>query len=174
LRRLSFFDLVEAHILRGAVKSLHLRAIKRGLVYLRESYPDDPRPLLGLRFSTDGKALLVRGMLIGEGTVNATRFGQIEMDEMIAEHVKPIDEHLALIARSPDGLPETVYPKTGRKAVSITYGIGSGRPVIEGTRIQTAIIAQRVRAGEKPDELAADYRLSRDAIEAAIQYEKIA
>jgi uncharacterized protein (DUF433 family) len=71
-------------------------------------------------------------------------------------------------------LPTTLFPKDGGKVVSITSGIFSGRPVIEGTRIPTAVIAQRYQAGEDVKALARDYRISKGKIEAAIKYENAA
>ena len=85
-RQLSFFDLVEAHILRSATsQKLPLQRIKRGLRFLKEKYPGCERPLIAMEFLTDGKYLLVRGMLEGDEKpddgrlVNASRDGQIEM-----------------------------------------------------------------------------------------------
>jgi uncharacterized protein (DUF433 family) len=172
-RRLSFFDLVEAHILRSAIeKNIPLQQIKRGLTFVRDSYPQHPRPLLTLDFRSDGKYLLIGGMLGSkekdrEAMVNASRHGQLEITPVI-------EEYLQLLGWDTSGTPDTIFPKTGGRVVSITSGIISGRPAIEGTRIPTSIVAQRFRAGESPEELAVDYKISREAIEAAIKYEKAA
>jgi uncharacterized protein (DUF433 family) len=172
-RRLSFFDLVEAHILRAAVeKNVPMKHIKRGMEYIRDRYPDELHPLLSLKFQTDGKYLLIGGMLGSdqndqEALVNASRNGQLEMTSLI-------EEYLQLIVRAVDGLPDTLFPKDGKRVVSITTGVLSGRPVIEGTRIPTAIVAQRFLAGEKLAKLASDYQLPEETIEAAIEYERAA
>jgi uncharacterized protein (DUF433 family) len=71
-------------------------------------------------------------------------------------------------------MPDTLFPKDGHKLASITSGVFSGRPVVEGTRIPTAVIAQRFKAGEGVNALAKDYHLSKEKIEAAIQYEEAA
>ncbi len=173
LRRLSFYDLVEAHILRAAVeKNVPIKQVKRGLAYLKEQYPGQARPLLSFDFFTEGKNLLIGGMLGSkeknrEALVNASRHGQLEITSVL-------EEHLQLISRDANRMPDTLFPKTGNRIVSITTGIVSGRPVIEGTRIPTAVIAQRFRAGEKPADIARDYEIPVEAIEAAIQYEKAA
>ncbi len=172
-RRLSFFDLVEAHILRAAVeKDVPMQHIKRGMNYVRSRYPGDLHPLLSLSFKTDGKYLLIGGMLGSdekdqEALVNASRDGQLEMTAVI-------EDYLQLVGRAADGLPDTLFPKDGNRVVSITSGILSGRPVIEGTRISTAIVAQRFLAGENIAKLANDYQLPKEKIEAAIKYEKAA
>jgi hypothetical protein len=63
-RQLSFFDLVEAHILRATTeKRLPLRRVKQGLSLLNQYYPSLDQPLLSLQFLTEGKNLLVRGLL---------------------------------------------------------------------------------------------------------------
>jgi uncharacterized protein (DUF433 family) len=172
-RLLSFFDLVEAHILRAAVETnVPLVQVKRGLAYLKAQYPKQQRPLLTFDFMTDGKYLLVGGMLGSkekdrEAIVNASKHGQLEITGVLEEHLK-------LIGRDANRLPDTLFPKKGERIVSITSGILSGRPVIEGTRIPTSLVAQRFRAGEKAADLARDYQIPMDKIEAAIKYETAA
>lgn len=185
LRRLSFYDLVEAHILRAAVEQhVPLKQLKRGLAYLRKKHPLNPRPLLTYDFLTEGKYLLVGGMLGSkekdqDALVNASMLGQLELTGVIREHLslllRAIDDSLNLIQRDPDSnLPNTLFPPNGHHIVSITPGVVSGRPAIEGTRIPTRIIAQRFHAGEDAKTLAKDYRLPKEKVEAAIQYEAAA
>jgi uncharacterized protein (DUF433 family) len=174
LRLLSFYDLVEAHILRAAIeRNLPLQRIKRGLDFLKQNYPTVERPLLVKDFLTDGKHLLVRGLLPDEAEqggklTNLNVYGQVEMEKIL-------EAHLSLIVRdNSDDSPLVLFPKNGNHVVSITAGLLSGRPVIDKTRIPTALIAQRFIAGELEDELALDYNLSKDQIEAALQFENIA
>jgi uncharacterized protein (DUF433 family) len=170
---LSFYDLVEAHILRAAVEcNASIRQVKRGLAYLKAEHPHQRRPLLTFDFYTEGKYLLVGGMFGSkkkdrEVLVNASRQGQLEMTPII-------EDLLSLIGRDKQQMPDTLFPKEGKRIVSITSGIVSGRPVIEGTRIPTSIIAQRILAGETPHDLASDYGVPLEAIEAALKYEKAA
>lgn len=183
--RLSFYDLVEAHILRAAVdKDVPLQQLRKGLAFLRERHPLNPRPLLTYDFLTDGKYLLVGGMLgprskDREALVNASVHGQLVMTEVIGLALEQLltgfDEYFALIGRDKKSkLPTTLFPKDGGKVVSITSGVFSGRPVIEGTRIPTAVIAQRYLSGEDVKALARDYRIPKEKIEAAIKYEEAA
>ncbi len=170
---LSFYDLVEAHILRAAVEcGASIAQVKRGLSFLKAHYPTEPRPLLTLDFYTDGKYFLVGGMLgtrekDREALVNASRCGQLEMTPIIEELLK-------LIGRDNNNMPDTLFPKKGNGIISITSEVVAGKPVIEGTRIPTSVIAQRVHAGETASDLAADYSVSLEQIEAAIKYEKAA
>lgn len=182
--RLSFYDLVEAHILRAAVdKNVPLQQLRRGLNYLRKQHPASPRPLLTYNFLTDGKYLLVGGMLgprseDREALINASAHGQLVMTNIIAEQIQQLltgfDEYFKLVGRDKQKMPSTLFPKDGGKVVSITSGVFSGRPVIEGTRIPTSIVAQRHCAGEDIEALARDYRVPKEKIEAAIEYEAAA
>jgi uncharacterized protein (DUF433 family) len=170
--RLSFFDLVEAHILRAVIdQKLPLKKIKQGLAYLRDHSPDQQRPLLSWDFYTDKKHLLIGGMLgkdkDREALVNASHDGQLEITGII-------EGYLTSISRDGAKLPSSLFPKNGQRIVSISSGVVSGRPAIDGTRIRTAVIAQRYQAGETIAELASDYDLAVETIEAAIQYEKAA
>jgi uncharacterized protein (DUF433 family) len=183
LRRLSFYDLVEAHILRAAIdRNVPLQRLKRGLAYLRRKHPNSPRPLLTCDFLIDGKSLLVRGMLGSkkkdqEALTNASDDGQLEMTPIVKEYlqlVKRFDEYLTLVGRDRAKMPDTLFPKDGHQIVSITSGVVSGRPVIEGTRIPTSVVAQRFHAGENLRALAKDYHLPKEKIEAAIKYETAA
>jgi uncharacterized protein (DUF433 family) len=174
LRLLSFYDLVEAHILRAATeRRLPLQRIRRGLDFLKQTYPTVQRPLLVRDFLTDGKHLLVRGLLLDEAEqggklTSVSNYGQVEMEKIL-------EAHLSLIVRdTQDDSPSVLFPKSGNHIISITAGLLSGRPVIDKTRIPTALIAQRFNAGELEDDLAIDYKLSKEEIEAALQFEKAA
>lgn len=181
--RLSFYDLVEAHILRAAIeKHVPLAQLRKGIAYLRGKHPTNPRPLLKYSFLTDGKFLLVGGMLGPKSRdrdvlLNASSYGQLEMAGVIQQHlqlVKSFDEYATMLGRDQSKMPDTIFPKGGRRIVSITSGVFSGRPVIEGTRIPTSVVAQRFQAGEDVKALARDYRIPKEKIEAALQYETAA
>jgi uncharacterized protein (DUF433 family) len=182
--RLSFYDLVEAHILRAAVeKDVPLQHLRKGLQFLREKHPLNPRPLLTYDFMTDGKYLLVAGMLKPkskdrEALVNASGYGQLVIrgvvEPALEKLLTSLDEYVALIGRDRTKLPNTLFPRDGAKVISITSGVFSGRPVIEGTRIATSVVAQRFQAGEDIKALAKDYRIPKEKIAAAIKYEQAA
>ena len=57
------------------------------------------------------------------------------------------------------------------RVVVIDPHISYGRPVLVGTGIPTAVVAERYKAGESIDELAEDYSRSRKEIEEAIRCE---
>jgi uncharacterized protein (DUF433 family) len=76
-----------------------------------------------------------------------------------------------------NGVAARLYPFTRKeardepRAVVIDPRAGFGRPVLVGTGIPTAIVAERFKAGDQPDELAKDYRRDPSEILEAIRCE---
>lgn len=81
--------------------------------------------------------------------------------------------YLSRIVRNAAGVPVKLYLFTRTrdldepKVIAMDPYVSFGRPVLEGTGIPTAIVAERYKAGETIEELADDYeRPSRDIQEA--------
>jgi uncharacterized protein (DUF433 family) len=89
--------------------------------------------------------------------------------------------HLQRIERDLNGIPVKLYPFTRKReivepqaepmAVVIDPLISFGRPIIAGTGVPTAVVAERYKAGESIDDLADDYGIKRLDIEEAIRCE---
>lgn len=168
---LSFMNLVEAHVLAALRRqhSLPLQKIRAGLKYLQERFPSK-HPLAEHAFATDGIDLFVE------------KFGQIvnlaEPEQLIMKQMLEI--HLSRIARDAHGIPIKLYPFSRRreildpKSVEIDPAISFGRPVLTGTGIPTAVIAERCKAGESLAEIAEDYNRPQSDIEEAIRCELVA
>lgn len=62
----------------------------------------------------------------------------------------------------------SIMPHAG---ITIRAGIGWGRPCVEGTGINTDVIASRCLGGESVRELAADYGITIGAIRCAVAFE---
>ena len=165
---LSFINLVEAHVL-DALRTQHqisLQKVRRALRYL-ERQLETSHPLAQQRFETDGVNLFVRryGQL-----VNVSESGQLAMRRMLETYLRRVERDNA-------GLVARLYPFTRKRrpdeprAVVIDPRIGFGRPVLVGTGIPTAIVAERYKAGESVDELAGDYGRDRLEIEEALRCE---
>src|SRR5579864_4952331 len=102
---------------------------------------------------------------------------QSEMEAVVSIYVKRIERNEGKIAR--------FYPFSGEprikgpgieeqpKFVSVDPFVSFGRPVIAGTNLPTEIIAERWWADDSMDQLAADYGLGSNVIEAAIRYETL-
>ena len=170
--RLSFVNLVEAHVL-SAVRREHridLENIREAIRYVRTKFHSN-RPLIDHEFATDGVDLFVDhlGFLI-----NASRGGQLGMREVLKEYLKRIE-------RDASGIPIKLFPYTRKseslnqpKKIQIDPMISFGRPVISGTGIKTEILFERFLAGESTKNLARDYERPEEEIQEAIRYEQLA
>lgn len=165
---LSFMNLVEAYIL-DAIRREHkiqLPKVREALEYLSEKFPS-MHPLADHQFETEGLDLFIEkyGKLI-----NISRAGQLAVRTLVQAYLRRIE-------RDPRGIPIRLYPFTRKreldepKAVVIDPYVSFGRPVLVGTGIATAIIAERYKAGESVDGLADDYDRQRFEIEEAIRCE---
>lgn len=165
---LSFTNLVEAHVL-SAIRREHqiqLDRIRAAIGYLQKQFRSK-HPLADHNFETDGVDLFIEkyGQLI-----NVSRNGQLEMKQIIEIYLRRIERDRA-------GFPIRLYPFTRKvsasepKSVVIDPEVSFGRPVLAGTGIPTAVIAERYKAGESMEELAADYSRGRMDIEEAVRCE---
>ena len=167
--RLSIVNLVEAHVL-DAIRRDHevaLREVRSALRSLAKRGRPSRHPLAEQDFVTDGVSLFVEeyGHLI-----NISRNGQLAMRSVL-------EAYLERIERDDQGLPVRLFPFTRRRALSepravvIDPAVSFGRPVLMGTGIPTAVIAERYKAGDSMDALAADYGRTRLEIEEAVRCE---
>lgn len=165
---LSFTNLVEAHVLDAIRRKydVPLRKVRRAISFLERHF-GSRHPLADERLETDGKNLFVEtlGRLI-----SVTQDGQLAMRELLEAHLRRIEwDEIGLAVR--------LYPFTRKrearepKVVVIDPYRSFGRPILIGTGIPTAIIAERYKAGESVDQLADDYGRERLDIEEAIRCE---
>jgi len=161
-------NLVEAHVL-DAIRREHeipLGKVRRALDYLKQQFPSK-HPLADQRFETDGLNLFVEkyGRLI-----NISAAGQLAIRRLL-------EAHLHRIERDREGFAIRLFPFTRKRVpeeprlVVIDPFVSFGRPVLVGTGIPTAVIAERYKAGESIDLLAKDYDRQRLEIEEAIRCE---
>lgn len=173
-RLLSFHNLVELHVL-SAIRRHHevrLRAVRNAVRYLSERL-DSHHPLLDHQMLTDGKNLFIERY---GHYVNISDQGQLEMKQVLEVYLKRIERNRA-------GSPVRLFPfsrdirngldniESLPRTVSIDPGIRFGKPCIAGTRIPTAIIAERYAAGDSIEWLARDYERQAGEIEEAIRFE---
>jgi uncharacterized protein (DUF433 family) len=166
--QLSFINLVEAHVL-DAIRRQHeipLKKIRLAVNYLRKNLGSS-HPLADQRMETDGRDLFIQkfGQLI-----NISQEGQLAMKHLL-------EAHLERIERDVSGAVLRLYPFTRKresfepKFVVMDPLVSFGRPVLAGTGVPTAVIADRYKAGESVDQLANDYGRERPEIEEAIRCE---
>jgi uncharacterized protein (DUF433 family) len=168
-RSLSFSNLVEAYVLT-AIRRKHrigLPTIRRGLEYLVQQLGSQ-RPLLSEQFATHGTTLFVERL--GE-IINLSKPGQVEMAELLRAYLERVE-------RDARGVPVKLYPfmrsqpfRDQPRTVAIDPRVSFGRPVIAGTGIPTAVLAERFKAGDQVPALATDYGASEEEIWDAIRCE---
>jgi len=169
--RLSFPNLVEAHVLRS-LRTRHevpMSALRTALDFA-ESECNIKRLLLQDDLRTAAGTVFIErlGQIIDLG-----RSGQIVLKELLEAHLKRIDRDL-------EGMPMRLFPVNiargleGPKIVAVDPQIAFGRPIISGKGVRTLTIVERLDAGEDRDVVAADYGLDEREIDEAILYETAA
>lgn len=171
---LSFWNLIEAHVLR-ALRTDHgfsVGKVRQAVDYAeRELGIDQLLIREDLRFNA-GRLFLER---YGE-LVDLSASGQLAMRQVLEAHLKRVKWDA-------NKFPVRLYPFVSSVAsdsdmaampIAIDPGISFGRPVIISRSISTAVIADRIDAGETVEALAADYDLTVSEIEQAVLYERAA
>ncbi len=150
---LSFVNMVEAHVLDAIQRqqNITLLKVRAAVAFLERNY-HSRHPLAEHQFETDGLDLFIQkaGLLI-----NLSQAGQLAMREIVAAYLRRVE-------RDVKGLPLRLYPFIRKRepeeprAVVIDPFVSFGRPVLAGTGIATAVLAERFKAGESVEELAKD------------------
>ena len=131
------------------------------------------------------RLLLSKELLATPGNVFLERFGQLvnlgRSGQLAAR--KLLDAHLQRVEWDPLGNPRRLFPvdsydvetlNQAKRIILIDPLISFGRPIIASRAIRTSTIAERIGAGESFEAIAADDRLERYEIDAALRYEKAA
>mgnify|MGYP001353017450 CR=1 FL=1 len=164
---LSFANLIEAYVLR-ALRQEHgvsIDAVRNALEYAEQEFHITRLLLSSDLLTTAGDLFLKQ---YGE-LINLSQSGQLALRIMFEEHLKRIEWE--------NEIPYRLYPYNGvddKKIIAIDPSIGFGRPVLISKGISTAIITDRIDAGESVEELAEDYDLNTREVEMAIIYERAA
>lgn len=167
---LSFFNLIEAHVLR-AFRTEHgvsIKALRDSIAFAERKLGID-RLLLSEDLRTHGGRVLLDHY--GE-LIDLAASGQIAIRSAL-------DDHLARVDWDAWKFPVRLYPYPtaaldGRRPIAIDANVAFGRPVLVARGVSTHAIAERLDAGESVDALAADYDLTRADIEQAALYERAA
>lgn len=173
--QLSFLNIAELHVLDSLrwfhkVPSVKLRRL---IEYLEQTF-DTAHPLVNEKmFAADRKVFIDRA----EALIEATKSGQIAFRQVFEAHLKRIDQDV-------DGLAVRLYPFIRKpdpalgaagleepRVIFLDPRIRFGRPVLLGTSIPTAEIAERFRAGDSFVSLAEEYGRAPKEIEEAIRCE---
>jgi uncharacterized protein (DUF433 family) len=171
---LSFNNLIEAYVLRAlrVDHKLKMRAVRTALDYAQREF--------GL-----SRLLLSAELQAAPGNVFLERFGQIinlnRSGQLAAKQL--LDAVLQRVKRNPEGLPERMFPvasydvnalRLSPQLIVIDPEVSFGRPIVAARGVRTAMIISRIDAGEEPLDVARDYGLEPEELEAAISYERAA
>jgi uncharacterized protein (DUF433 family) len=166
---LSFGNLVEAHVLRALRKEhvIPVKALRTAMAYAEHELGVE-HVLLNPKLRAADRQLFIEkyGALI-----NLSRAGQLAMRQVLEDHLRRIEWKM--------NVPQKLYPyvsteSVAEKTIVIDPSIQFGRPMIVRRGVSTAVIVDRIDAGESIEEIAADYRLRPDEVRAAIVYEEAA
>lgn len=169
--KLSFHNLVEAYVLR-ALRTKHavsLGAVRKAIDYAQRCFHIDKLLLSPELRAGAGELFLDRYSALTQ----LSRAGQLAMRKFFEAHLERIEwdqeTRPARLYPFPTGTPQDT-----RKGVVIDACRAFGRPIIARRGISTAVIVDRIDAGEKEEAIAADYDLTHDEIEVALDYEQAA
>jgi uncharacterized protein (DUF433 family) len=168
---LSFTNLVEAHVLRS-LRTEHrvpVKKLRAALTYAQQKLGVD-RLLLSPELRAEaGRVFLDRYREL----IDLSASGQLAMRKLLEAHLKRVDWDEAKF-------PIRLYPfvdgvgSGDDRPIAIDPRISFGRPVVLRKSVSTAAIASRIDAGEKIEDIAADYDLAPAEVEQAALYEHAA
>lgn len=164
---LTFLDLVELMFIRG------LRASGRSFPRIREAHQvlsrmlqvEHPFALKHVFSDPAGIYALLDRENQGDLLIELKGAGQIVMWPTLRQY-------LHQLAFDVDELASRWYPAGRASPVVVDPRISLGAPVVEGTRIETAAIAELYQGEESIDDLAWLYELEPAQIKAAVEYER--
>lgn len=168
--RLSFYNLIEVHVLRSlrTKHAVRLQHVRQAAELAEVEY--------GL-----AKLLLSEQLRFGAGELFLEHYGKIvqlsRSEQMVLHSV--LFSHLDRIEFGSGGLPRDFSPLeritlTGRKLLLVSPVISFGRPIVRRIGVTTRAIAERINLGESAEEVSGDYGLEADELNEALAYESAA
>ena len=168
---LSFHNLVELYVL-SALRSFHqISSTKiRQALNNAKSKLGKERVLLSEELFTFGRDMFIEDL--GD-VINLNKGNQIVLKDILKNYLKRVQRDDAKIPIKLFPMIEGLSDRD-HNPVSIDPQVSFGRPVVTGTGISTKVIASRINAGESPETVASDYKLSVDKVTEVLYYEKAA
>lgn len=166
---LSFVNLIEAHVL-AAIRRQHgvqMPRVRSALHWLGRTL-HSKHPLAEERLETDGLDLFVRrlGKLL-----NASQSGQVAMQTVLALYLRRVEHDDAGRARLFFPFTRSGTEEEQPREIVIDPHVTFGRPVIQGTRVDTATLFERYEAGESAVEIGEDLGVTFKQVDEAIRFE---
>ena len=169
--QLSFYNLIEAHVLR-ALRTEHgvaIAELRKAIAYAEKKLSIQ-RLLLSKELRTHAGAVFLDRYV---ELINLSASGQLALRKLFEDHLRRVewDEW---------HFPVRLYPftataaQTGDRSIAIDPKIAFGRPIVRRAGVSTAAIVDRIDAGETVAALAEDYDLTLEEIEQAVLYAQAA
>ena len=157
----SFADLVEI-VAIGRFKELgfSVKTVRRIVEACQAQY-EVQHPLSSLEFKAGGRDVFVKDGTLLHGVLK--RKAQPAWDSILGPFLETLDYR--------DSFAHRWWPLGKDRPIVIDPEYGYGLPVVAGSGVRTEIISERVKAGDRPDEIAYDFNVSRADVDSAIQYE---
>ena len=121
-------------------------------------------PLISKDFKTNGRDIFVQSIAENTNLSNPQQLNFKNIMDAFLEHIITDEHDLAkkifpLIAGQPDD-----------RIISITYGISSSQPIIDGFGVPVWVIHNRSSDGEADESIADDFGMPVDRVRRAINY----
>jgi len=162
---LSFFNLAELHVLAATRYTHHvnMKSVRAAMDTVIEKYTSH-HPLLSIDFKTNGTDLFAQRVdenenLSTPGQLNFKPIMDLFLQHVVRDEHELVKKIFPLIAGQPDD-----------RIISITYGISSSQPVIDGFGVPAWLIQSRHEGGEDVDSIADDFDIPVAKIQRAIDY----
>ena len=169
---ISFFNLIETFVL-DELRRRHrfsLQELRPSIAYMKETFPEAAYPLAQVDLFVSNNDLF--GRFGSSPLVNISRGGQLALEEVLRDLLERVEK-----GPSGEGIVK-LFPFITKqraidspRAVEVNPRVRFGRPVVAGTGVPTAVVAQRFAAGESIAKLAEEYDRTPEQIEQVLQYE---
>lgn len=169
---ISFFNLIETFVL-DELRRRHrfsLQELRPYIAYMRDTFPEATYPLAQVDLFVSNNDLF--GRFGNSPLVNISRGGQLALEEVLRDLLERVEK-----GPSGEGIVK-LFPFITKqrvirspRAVEVNPRVRFGQPVVAGTGVPTAVVAQRFAAGESIAKLAEEYDRTPEQIEQVLQYE---
>jgi uncharacterized protein (DUF433 family) len=169
---ISFFNLIETFVL-DELRRRHrfsLQQLRPHITYMKDTFPAATYPLAEVDLFVSNNELF--GRHGNSQLVNISRGGQLALEEVLRDLLERVEK-----GPSGEGIIK-LFPFITRqravdspRVVEVNPRVRFGQPVVAGTGVPTAVVAQRFAAGESIAKLADEYDRAPEQIEQVLQYE---
>lgn len=169
---ISFFNLIETFVL-DELRRRHrfsLQELRPYIAYMRETFPEAAYPLAQVDLFVSNNDLF--GRFGSSPLVNISRGGQLVLEEVLRDLLARVEKGPSgegILKLFPFITKQRIFDSP--RAVEVNPRVRFGQPVVAGTGVPTAVIAQRFAGGDSIARLAEEYDRPTEQIEQVLQYE---